>query len=148
MKINGWINKMSNRKGQIIYVVISFFCGAFLLCVFSTIQKKSIGTPLVVKGYIVPFVFGGLSWAIIGFYIGLIKKYNHLMKERLNRLESILPICSNCKKIRKPESDYKEQDSWIPVETYISTKTSSSFTHSICPECMKKLYGDILYDDD
>ena len=138
---------MSNRKGNIIFVAISFCCGALLLCVFATFQKKAIDAPLLLEGYVVPFVFGGISGGIIGFYICLIKKYNLLLKERVNTLESFLPICSNCKKIRKPESNSNKQDSWIPIELYISTKTASRFSHSICPGCAEQLYGDSLNND-
>jgi hypothetical protein len=96
----------------------------------------------------VPFVFGGIFGGIIGFYFSKIKEYNLLLKERVNTLESFLLICSNCKRIRKPDSEPKNMDSWVQIESYISAKTSSQFSHSICPECMKKLYGDILNKDD
>jgi methyl-accepting chemotaxis protein len=59
---------------------------------------------------------------------------------RINKLEGILPICSNCKKIRLENTDPKNQDSWIQIENYISNKTEAQFSHGICPECMKKLY--------
>jgi len=143
-----WSDKMSNKKRRTIFVFGSFFCGALLLCFFSTFQKKAIGAPIVIRGYFVPFVFGGISGGIIGFYISKIKEYNSVLQERVNTLESFLPICSSCKKIRKPNSDPKQMDSWVPIESYISAKTSSQFSHSICPECMKKLYGDILNNDD
>lgn len=29
------------------------------------------------------------------------------------------------------------------VEKFISAKTSADFTHSICPDCLKKLYPDL-----
>ena len=143
-----WSDKMSNKKRRTIFVFGSFFCGALLLCLFSTFQKKAIGAPIVIRGYFVPFVFGGISGGIIGFYISKIKEYNFLLQERVNTLESFLPICSSCKKIRKSNSDPKQMDSWVPIESYISAKTSSQFSHGICPECMKKLYGDILNNDD
>ena len=38
-------------------------------------------------------------------------------------------------------SDHKEQRSWIPVETYIQDRTDAEFSHGLCPECLKKLYG-------
>jgi hypothetical protein len=62
----------------------------------------------------------------------------------ITRLEGILPICSNCKKIRLEGADPKEQNSWIPIENYISTKTDAQFTHGICPECLKKLYSEFI----
>ena len=134
---------MSKRTRQLILLFVSFFCGALLLCICSTLQKKMIGAPIMLKGYLVPFLFGGIFGVIIGLFINKIKGYNALLKERINTLENFLPICSNCKRIRKPDSDPNKMDSWEQIESYISTRTESRFSHGICPECMKKLYGDI-----
>jgi len=60
----------------------------------------------------------------------------------IKTLEGILPICANCKKIRIDGTDSKKEDSWVQIETYISEKTEAKFSHSICPECMEKLYPD------
>ncbi|MCB0197388.1 MAG: hypothetical protein KDJ65_35905 [Anaerolineae bacterium] len=49
-------------------------------------------------------------------------------------LKEILPICANCKKIRD------DQGYWQQVESYISKHTDTSFSHGICPDCMKTLY--------
>ncbi len=95
----------------------------------------------------IPFLFGGISGAIIGIYIVKVRELNEELQQRVNKLESFLPICSSCKKIRKPDSDPEKVDSWEKIESYISNRTSSQFSHSICPECMKKLYGDILNKD-
>ena len=74
------------------------------------------------------------------------KKINELEEahSRIRKLEGILPICSNCKKIRMEGADPKKQDSWVQIESYISEKTETQFSHSICPECMKKLYPDFV----
>ncbi len=74
------------------------------------------------------------------------RKIDELEKalSHIKSLEGILPICSNCKKIRLEGSDPKKQDSWVQIESYISEKTEAQFSHSICPECMKKLYPDFL----
>ncbi len=138
---------MSNQKGYIFFISFSVFCGVLLLCGFSTFQKQIIGASLSMKGYIVPVVFGGIFGGIIGFYFKKINEYNLLLKERVNTLESFLPICSHCKKIRKPDSAPDEIDSWEQMESYISKKTSSQFSHSICPGCMEKLYGDDMDED-
>ncbi len=61
----------------------------------------------------------------------------------INRLEGILPICSNCKKIRT-EGDGAEQKGWVNIEEYLMEKTDAEFSHGICPECYKALYGDFL----
>lgn len=59
---------------------------------------------------------------------------------RIVKLEGILPICANCRKIRVEGGDPKDQTSWIEIESYISTKTSAKLSHGICPECLEKLY--------
>ncbi len=49
--------------------------------------------------------------------------------ERVTSLESVLPICSYCKKIRN-DSNY-----WQQIESYVSTRTGAMFSHSVCPTC-------------
>lgn len=66
----------------------------------------------------------------------------------IKNLEGVLPICANCKKIRSEGSDPKNQDHWVQIESYISQKTSAKFSHSICPECMAKLYPDFIGEDE
>ncbi len=56
-------------------------------------------------------------------------------------LSGLLPICSNCKKIRNDEGY------WEQVEAYIVKHSGAQFTHSICPECMAKLYPQRGGDD-
>lgn len=55
------------------------------------------------------------------------------MKE-IKSLQSILPICSFCKKIRDG-SGY-----WNEVEAYISTRTDTRFSHSFCDKCLAEHY--------
>jgi hypothetical protein len=54
--------------------------------------------------------------------------------EEVNTLNSVLPICSSCKQIRD------DKGYWQQIETYITQYSNTEFTHSICPECMIKLY--------
>lgn len=62
-----------------------------------------------------------------------IQENERLLKE--NRiLRGLLPICAECKKIRD------EDGNWHPIEAYIKSRTEADFTHTICPECTKKLY--------
>ena len=46
------------------------------------------------------------------------------------------------KKIRIEGANPKDQDSWVQIENYISQKTDTRFSHSICPKCVKELYPD------
>lgn len=66
---------------------------------------------------------------------------------RIKRLEGILPICSNCRRIRPEGADPKIQASWIQLESYITDRTEARFSHSICPECMKQLYPSFKVND-
>jgi PAS domain S-box-containing protein len=47
-------------------------------------------------------------------------------------LKGLLPICAWCKKIRD------DKGYWTKVEIYIKEHSDASFTHGICPECLKK----------
>ncbi len=54
----------------------------------------------------------------------------------IRKLEGLLPICSNCKKIRD------KQGAWEPIEVYIRNHSEAKFSHGICPVCAKELYPD------
>ena len=66
--------------------------------------------------------------------------------KKVKTLSGLLPICASCKKIRD-DSGY-----WTQVEVYVRDHTEADFTHSICPDCAKKLYPDLYstaaYDRD
>ncbi len=49
-------------------------------------------------------------------------------------LSGLLPICSSCKNIRD------DKGYWNQIEAYIKDHSEAEFSHSICPECTKKLY--------
>ena len=57
--------------------------------------------------------------------------------QRIRILEGFLPICANCKKIRR-------ENSWDQIEKYIADHSLAKFSHSICPDCMKKLYPELF----
>jgi hypothetical protein len=52
-------------------------------------------------------------------------------------LSGLLPICAHCKKIRD------DQGYWNQIESYIRSRSAAEFSHSICPECLPKLYPDL-----
>ena len=59
------------------------------------------------------------------------------LKEALDTvktLSGLLPICASCKNIRD------DRGYWNQIESYIQTHSEAQFTHSICPDCAKKLY--------
>ena len=52
---------------------------------------------------------------------------------QVRQLEELMPICSYCKKIRA------DQDYWQQLEGYISERTGSDFSHSVCPDCYERV---------
>jgi phosphoserine phosphatase RsbU/P len=72
------------------------------------------------------------------------KKINELEKalSHIGILEGILPICCHCKKIRLKGTEPEDMKNWVQVEKYICDTTEARFSHSICPECMRKHYPD------
>ncbi|MFH1980504.1 MAG: PAS domain S-box protein [Pseudomonadota bacterium] len=71
----------------------------------------------------------------------LIQELQHALA-KVKSLSGLLPICASCKKIRD-DAGY-----WNQIETYIRDHSEADFSHSICPECAKKLYPEMdLYDD-
>ena len=51
------------------------------------------------------------------------------LRVELDRLSSLLPICAYCKNIQDDRSR------WISVEQYVTAKTDTGLTHTICPSC-------------
>lgn len=48
---------------------------------------------------------------------------------RVKRLEGVLSICMDCKKIRT------ENDAWQKLERYLGEHTDAVFSHGLCAEC-------------
>ncbi len=66
---------------------------------------------------------------------GLIRKLEESLA-RVKQLSGIIPICASCKNIRD------DKGYWNQVEKYIKDHSEAEFSHSICPDCVKKLYPD------
>jgi hypothetical protein len=56
--------------------------------------------------------------------------------DEVETLRGLLPICASCKKIRD------DKGYWSHIEVYISKHTLADFTHTMCPDCIKKYYPD------
>jgi DNA-binding response OmpR family regulator len=53
--------------------------------------------------------------------------------KQVRQLEQLMPICSYCKKIRD------DHNYWQQMEGYISERTGSDFSHSVCPDCYTRV---------
>ncbi len=75
----------------------------------------------------------GIAFLIYGFL--KIIKYEAAEERRIQELEAILPLCSNCKKFRT------EEGKWLPIEIYLTDSGAPKVSHGICPDCYEELYG-------
>jgi PAS domain S-box-containing protein len=55
----------------------------------------------------------------------------------VRQLSGMLPICSQCKKVRD------DQGYWSQIETYLSERTEATFTHGVCPDCARRFREDM-----
>ncbi len=52
-------------------------------------------------------------------------------------LSGLLPICSQCKKVRD------DQGYWKQIEAYVSEHSEATFTHGLCPDCAQAFRAEI-----
>lgn len=65
---------------------------------------------------------------------------NHELEHALSevkRLQGLLPICAQCKKIRD------DKGYWNQIEAYLMEHSVVRFSHGLCPACAKALYPDL-----
>ena len=77
---------------------------------------------------------------LLAYLISRTARQTRELARRVSLLEGILPICSLCKKIRD------DHDNWQPVEVYVSNRSEALFSHSLCPDCMKRDYKQVYTD--
>ena len=73
-------------------------------------------------------------------YVDQLNTSNNQLRQALSEvkeLRGLLPMCSNCKKIRDDAND------WIVLEKYIQTHSDATVSHGLCPECAQKLYPEL-----
>jgi hypothetical protein len=91
-------------------------------------------------GWSAPALEALLDTAVIMmFCIAIALLILHLRRQALARhvLEGMLPICAFCKRIRNGES-------WESLEGFITDHSEARFSHTFCPGCAAKHYGDWL----
>ncbi|WP_084312778.1 response regulator [Desulfobulbus elongatus] len=100
--------------------------------------------------------YGELHSAIEALRLGaddyLLKPYNHdelmlrvakslagrSLRQKVRLYESMLSICSECKKVRDSEPDENGEVRWISIEQFVSKATGSDLSHGICPDCYRR----------
>ena len=110
---------------------------------------------LIIEGFIKDRIWNTIirlfSFLIIAYATSKIRFL--LVKERetakalrdalsqIKMLSGLIPICASCKRIRD------DKGYWNQLEAYLQEHSEAEFSHGICPDCMKKLYGVVLEED-
>ncbi len=86
--------------------------------------------------------FLAIGWTVSKMRMAIDREHDHAEKLRqalaeVKVLETFLPICAQCKKIRN------EQGLWQNVEVYIEQHSNTQFSHGYCPECAKKAMEEV-----
>jgi hypothetical protein len=60
---------------------------------------------------------------------------------QVKTLSGLLPICASCKKIRD------DKGYWNQIESYIREHSEAEFSHSMCPDCARRLYPEFYEEN-
>lgn len=129
---------MKKRKTKRFVYYQLLILAAFLILTFLNdivdLSHYVFGDPATTQGQRI----GEISIEVLfGFIVfGLEILFIQKLRKDIKVLEGLIPVCANCKKVRNI-------DQWESIEEYISSHSLADFTHSICPECMEKLYPEL-----
>ena len=159
-------NETQSLEGQLMSVDVvetyvplmsdGIFQGAFEIYYDITARKQQLDKLLSRSSAVVFVIALGLLLSIIIILFienKTISKRKQAEKERekliaelqdaaakIKTLGGLLPICSNCKKIRD------DKGYWKQIESYIRDHSEAEFTHSMCPICAKKFYPEFFQE--
>ena len=74
---------------------------------------------------------------IIAAIAAVIIRHTYKLLTRISYLESILPVCASCKKIRM------DTEFWHDIKQFVQERSKNEFTHGICPDCIEKYYPEL-----
>lgn len=106
------------------------------------VDRKGVVKDVIVNVAVIPGTKKSVSSISDISAIRETEREKEILQKRLEEslthvLSGFIPICANCKKIRE------ENGQWSQVESYVSNRSRAEFSHTICPECGKMLYGDL-----
>jgi hypothetical protein len=73
---------------------------------------------------------------------GLIESL-HKALDDIQTLESILPVCMYCKKVRDDSKSARGKGPWMRMEKFLYQKNGTAISHGCCPECYERLKEDM-----
>jgi K+-sensing histidine kinase KdpD len=74
-----------------------------------------------------------LLFLCLGLLICWLGQKLHASNRKLKVLAGMLPVCAWCKRVRD------EQAHWQQLEAYIHDHSEAEFTHTLCPDCARKM---------
>ena len=81
-----------------------------------------------------------IVFTIVVYLADRTARQTRALKREVEVLGGLLPVCSFCKKIRDDDGQ------WQQMEMYIAERSEAQFSHNLCPDCLKKHYGDVVRD--
>ncbi len=110
----------------------------FALAVWVVAVGQSFQLGQLIPTLLMALMASGFGLFMLQRRIGTIVRIFRL-ESRVEALESILPMCSGCKKTRDDEGN------WLAVEDYIENREEGvHVSHGLCPDCKEANYGDLL----
>ncbi len=105
--------------------------------------------PAVLNVIMVSHILGNLMGAYVSWNLHFSRRmqYRHWKTEKdlkeelqeaaenIKTLKGLLPICARCRKVRD-DGGY-----WKNLEDYVQSRMDTTFSHGLCEECEKALYG-------
>jgi PAS domain S-box-containing protein len=92
-------------------LLISFIAGSIFLCMCSSVQKIYIGAPLLLKGYVTPFFFGGFSAMLLWIWHRKYKLVAIDLKQLNVELENI--VAERASELKKNVYHLKESEQFF-----------------------------------
>jgi len=133
------------------------FLGAFEIYFEITDRKKQLDRLVSHSSYLLLSLALGLSCVVVIFMFKenkaqILRKDTEAKQKSLilelqkalaevKTLSGMLPICANCKKVRD------DKGYWNQIESYLADHSEAKLSHSICPECAKRLYPEFFKEE-
>ena len=100
-------------------------------------QLEAITIFMTMAGVFLSVVIAIVTTFVVGQSEKKLQDEKNKLQEALDEIKTlrgIIPICSHCRQVRDDEGLWKQ------MEEYIRTHSEAMFSHSICPDCLKKHY--------
>lgn len=134
---NSWTASVAIAFATLAEVYTNLYTGAY-----NSAARKGLFLPVVIWGIAHHAAAYTAVSLTIRWILQLVERERQVSQKmfeimkNIRELESLLPICSYCKKIRD------DAGQWEKLETYIADHTGTNFTHGVCPDCKDREMAD------